>query len=76
MDFLTLVKGKVRLLEMDENFLYRAVNEGFSGGEERNEILQWRSGNRSGFRMKPIPVSTPGFKVVAEGVSLFPQPLQ
>jgi Fe-S cluster assembly ATP-binding protein len=35
------VKGKVRLLEMDEKFLYRAVNEGFSGGEKkRNEILQ------------------------------------
>ncbi|PKM10720.1 MAG: Fe-S cluster assembly ATPase SufC [Gammaproteobacteria bacterium HGW-Gammaproteobacteria-3] len=41
MDFLTLVKEKVRLLEMDEKFLYRAVNEGFSGGEKkRNEILQ------------------------------------
>ena len=41
MDFLTLVKDKVRLLEMDEKFLYRAVNEGFSGGEKkRNEILQ------------------------------------
>lgn len=41
MDFLTLVKDKVRLLEMDERFLYRAVNEGFSGGEKkRNEILQ------------------------------------
>ena len=41
MDFLTLVKDKVRLLDMDEKFLYRAVNEGFSGGEKkRNEILQ------------------------------------
>ena len=41
MDFLTLVKGKVKLLQMDEKFLYRAVNEGFSGGEKkRNEILQ------------------------------------
>lgn len=41
MDFLALVKDKVRLLEMDERFLYRAVNEGFSGGEKkRNEILQ------------------------------------
>lgn len=40
-DFLTLVKGKVKLLEMDEKFLYRSVNEGFSGGEKkRNEILQ------------------------------------
>jgi Fe-S cluster assembly ATP-binding protein len=41
MDCLTLVKDKIRMLEMDEKFLYRAVNEGFSGGEKkRNEILQ------------------------------------
>ena len=41
LDFLTIVKEKIRLLEMDEKFLYRAVNEGFSGGEKkRNEILQ------------------------------------
>jgi len=41
MDFLALVKSKVKALEMDEKFLYRAVNEGFSGGEKkRNEILQ------------------------------------
>lgn len=41
MDFLTLVKQKVKLVEMREELLYRAVNEGFSGGEKkRNEILQ------------------------------------
>ena len=41
MDFLTLVKDKIKLLQMDQQFLYRAVNEGFSGGEKkRNEILQ------------------------------------
>jgi len=41
MDFLSLVKDKIKLLEMDEKFLYRSVNEGFSGGEKkRNEILQ------------------------------------
>jgi len=41
MDFLESVKGKLALLGMDEGFLYRAVNEGFSGGEKkRNEILQ------------------------------------
>lgn len=41
MDFLTLVKEKMKLLEMDERFLKRAVNEGFSGGEKkRNEMLQ------------------------------------
>lgn len=41
MDFLALVKDKMKLMEMDESMLYRAVNEGFSGGEKkRNEILQ------------------------------------
>ncbi len=40
-DFLTRVKAKLSLLEMDEAMLYRSVNEGFSGGEKkRNEILQ------------------------------------
>ncbi len=41
MDFLKLVKDKARLLEFDEDFLKRSVNEGFSGGEKkRNEIFQ------------------------------------
>ena len=40
-DFLKLVRNKMKLLEIDESFLYRSVNEGFSGGEKkRNEILQ------------------------------------
>jgi len=40
-DFLPLLKEKMRLLEMDEKFLSRPVNEGFSGGEKkRNEIVQ------------------------------------
>jgi ABC-type transport system involved in Fe-S cluster assembly, ATPase component len=33
MEFISMVKGKMKDLEMDEKFLYRAVNEGFSGGE-------------------------------------------
>ncbi len=41
MDFLALVREKAKRVEMDEKFLQRAVNEGFSGGEKkRNEILQ------------------------------------
>jgi Fe-S cluster assembly ATP-binding protein len=41
MDFISLVKGKVEMVKMDEALIYRAVNEGFSGGEKkRNEILQ------------------------------------
>jgi Fe-S cluster assembly ATP-binding protein len=40
-DFLGLVKEKMKILELREDFLKRPVNEGFSGGEKkRNEIFQ------------------------------------
>jgi Fe-S cluster assembly ATP-binding protein len=40
-EFLALVREKMQLMQMSENFLSRGVNEGFSGGEKkRNEILQ------------------------------------
>jgi len=40
-EFLTLVKDKMKLMQMDDSFLNRGVNEGFSGGEKkRNEVLQ------------------------------------
>jgi Fe-S cluster assembly ATP-binding protein len=41
MDFIALVKERMRLIGLEEQFLYRSLNEGFSGGEKkRNEILQ------------------------------------
>jgi len=41
MDFLAVVKEKMKLVEMDEGLMNRSVNEGFSGGEKkRNEIFQ------------------------------------
>ena len=41
MDFLAMVKEKMALVEMDQSFMSRPVNEGFSGGEKkRNEIFQ------------------------------------
>ena len=41
MDFLELVKEKMKLVEVDERLLNRSINEGFSGGEKkRNEIFQ------------------------------------
>jgi Fe-S cluster assembly ATP-binding protein len=41
MEFLTLVKEKMKLLDLKEDLLKRSVNEGFSGGEKkRNEIFQ------------------------------------
>src|SRR5437763_7028423 len=40
-EFLELVRKKMQLMNMDESFLSRSVNEGFSGGEKkRNEVLQ------------------------------------
>ncbi|HEX2530858.1 MAG TPA: Fe-S cluster assembly ATPase SufC [Burkholderiaceae bacterium] len=41
MEFLNLIKEKMKLMEMNSDLLYRSVNEGFSGGEKkRNEVLQ------------------------------------
>ncbi|MCU1348252.1 MAG: sufC [Acidobacteria bacterium] len=41
MEFLQLAREKMRLVELDEAFMNRSVNEGFSGGEKkRNEIFQ------------------------------------
>ena len=41
MDFLAKVKAEMKAVGMKEEFLYRSVNEGFSGGEKkRNEVLQ------------------------------------
>jgi len=41
MEFLGLIKDKMKLVEMDQSLLNRPLNEGFSGGEKkRNEILQ------------------------------------
>ncbi|MEO8410855.1 MAG: Fe-S cluster assembly ATPase SufC [Propionivibrio sp.] len=40
-EFLKLAREKLKLLDLDDSFLNRNVNEGFSGGEKkRNEILQ------------------------------------
>ncbi len=41
MDFLQMARDKMKLMEMDESLINRAVNEGFSGGEKkRNEVFQ------------------------------------
>jgi len=41
MEFLTLLKEKMKVVDMDPAFMSRPVNEGFSGGEKkRNEVLQ------------------------------------
>ena len=41
MDFLGLIRAKLKFMGMDEDLIYRSVNQGFSGGEKKkNEILQ------------------------------------
>jgi len=41
MEFLQLAREKMKLVDLDESFMNRGVNEGFSGGEKkRNEIFQ------------------------------------
>src|SRR5918911_827110 len=41
MDFLQVLREKLKVVEMDQSLMQRAVNQGFSGGEKkRNEILQ------------------------------------
>ena len=40
-DFLSMIKKKLKEISLNESFIHRPVNEGFSGGEKkRNEILQ------------------------------------
>ena len=40
-DFLSMIREKLKKVALDESFIHRPVNDGFSGGEKkRNEILQ------------------------------------
>jgi len=40
-DFLGMIREKLKIMDLDESFIHRPVNDGFSGGEKkRNEILQ------------------------------------
>jgi len=40
-DFLAMIREKLKKVDLDESFIHRSVNDGFSGGEKkRNEILQ------------------------------------
>ena len=40
-DFLAMIREKLKIMDLDDSFIHRPVNDGFSGGEKkRNEILQ------------------------------------
>ncbi|MFB0515866.1 MAG: Fe-S cluster assembly ATPase SufC [Candidatus Neomarinimicrobiota bacterium] len=76
-DFLALIKEKVKLVQLDESFLQRPVNEGFSGGEKkRNEILQMLTLEP---RLAILDETDSGLdidalKIIAEGVNRFRRP--
>ncbi len=77
MDFISLIKTKIKEVKLDESFLQRAVNDGFSGGEKkRNELLQM-------ITLEPklaildetdSGLDIDALKIVAEGVNNFRNP--
>ena len=70
MEFLELVKGKIKLLDLNQDLLRRSVNEGFSGGEKkRNEIFQMAvlDETDSGLDIDAL-------KIVAHGVNKLKRP--
>ncbi len=72
MEFLNLARQKLKLLNMDEAFLSRAVNLGFSGGEKkRNEIFQmWMLDPRLAILDETDSgLDIDALKIVADGVN-------
>lgn len=70
--FLEFVKGKMKMINMDERFLSRGVNVGFSGGEKkRNEILQMAvlSPRLAILDETDSGLDIDALKIVAEGVN-------
>jgi len=73
-DFMHLIRKKLKLVQMDEKYLSRAVNDGFSGGEKkRNEILQMLTlePQLSILDETDSGLDIDALKVVAEGVNNF-----
>ena len=73
-DFMRLIREKLKLVNMDEKYLNRAVNDGFSGGEKkRNEILQMLTlePKLSILDETDSGLDIDALKIVAEGVNNF-----
>ena len=73
-DFLDLIKENLKVVELDERFIHRSVNEGFSGGEKkRNEILQMITLNPKLCILDETDsgLDIDALKIVAEGVNGF-----
>ena len=76
-DFLKLVRERMRLLNMDNSFMNRAVNEGFSGGEKkRNEIFQMAVMNPTLALMDETDsgLDVEALKTIGEGASSLRRP--
>ncbi len=72
-EFLKLIKEKAAMVEMKQEFLYRSVNQGFSGGEKkRNEILQMAllEPHLSVLDETDSGLDIDALKIVAQGVNL------
>lgn len=77
MDFINLVKEKIKSIEMEQDFLYRSVNEGFSGGEKkRNEILQMAVLEPTLAILDEIDsgLDIDALRIVAKGINAFRNP--
>ncbi|MBC8346084.1 MAG: Fe-S cluster assembly ATPase SufC [Candidatus Marinimicrobia bacterium] len=73
-DFMHLIREKLKLVQMDEKYLTRAVNDGFSGGEKkRNEILQMLTLEPTFSILDETDsgLDIDALKIVAEGVNKF-----
>jgi len=76
-DFLAMIREKLKKVALDESFIHRPVNDGFSGGEKkRNEILQMITLEP---RLAILDETDSGLdidalKIVAQGVNDFRSP--
>jgi len=77
LDFMKMIREKLNIVKLDEKFIKRPVNEGFSGGEKkRNEILQMITLNPllSILDETDSGLDIDALKVVAEGINNFRDP--
>ena len=76
-DFLSMIREKLKMVALDESFIHRPVNDGFSGGEKkRNEILQMIAlePKLSILDETDSGLDIDALKIVAKGVNNFRSP--
>ena len=76
-DFLSMIREKLKMVALDESFIHRPVNDGFSGGEKkRNEILQMivLEPKLSILDETDSGLDIDALKIVAKGVNNFRSP--